>query len=75
MTVTVLYLELSGMGYQLPNYAGYSLIRTSSPSRKVTGYTSPIVSLRKKLDLYANIRPVQAVCMQACFEAVGPNDI
>ncbi|CAE6417454.1 unnamed protein product [Rhizoctonia solani] len=30
----------------------------SSPSRKVTGYSSPIVALRKKLDLYANIRPV-----------------
>ncbi|ETW84295.1 hypothetical protein HETIRDRAFT_311764 [Heterobasidion irregulare TC 32-1] len=33
----------------------------SSPSRKVSGYTSPIVALRKKLDLYANIRPVAAV--------------
>ncbi|EMD40477.1 hypothetical protein CERSUDRAFT_111074 [Gelatoporia subvermispora B] len=33
----------------------------SSPSRKVTGYSSPIVALRKELDLYANIRPVAAV--------------
>ncbi|CAE7228721.1 unnamed protein product, partial [Rhizoctonia solani] len=33
----------------------------SSPSRKVTGYSSPIVALRKKLDLYANIRPVSSV--------------
>ncbi|KAF8528879.1 mitochondrial NAD-homo-isocitrate dehydrogenase LysB [Hysterangium stoloniferum] len=33
----------------------------SSPSHKVTGYSSPIVALRKKLDLYANIRPVIAV--------------
>ncbi|KJA24538.1 hypothetical protein HYPSUDRAFT_85914 [Hypholoma sublateritium FD-334 SS-4] len=33
----------------------------SSPSRKVTGYSSPIVALRKKLDLYANIRPVVSV--------------
>ncbi|KAI6101564.1 mitochondrial NAD-homo-isocitrate dehydrogenase LysB [Pisolithus croceorrhizus] len=33
----------------------------SSPSRKVVGYSSPIVALRKKLDLYANIRPVTAV--------------
>ncbi|GBE79402.1 mitochondrial NAD-homo-isocitrate dehydrogenase LysB [Sparassis latifolia] len=33
----------------------------SSPSRKVSGYSSPIVALRKKLDLYANIRPVLAV--------------
>jgi len=30
----------------------------SSPSTKVAGYSSPIVALRKKLDLYANIRPV-----------------
>jgi len=33
----------------------------SSPSKKVTGYSSPIVALRKKLDLYANIRPVRSV--------------
>jgi len=33
----------------------------SSPSRKVIGYSSPIVALRKKLDLYANIRPVVSV--------------
>ncbi|KAJ3025080.1 UNVERIFIED_CONTAM: homoisocitrate dehydrogenase, partial [Siphonaria sp. JEL0065] len=30
----------------------------SSPSHKVEGYASPIVALRKKLDLYANVRPV-----------------
>ncbi|WFD07384.1 homoisocitrate dehydrogenase [Malassezia vespertilionis] len=30
----------------------------SSPSHKVEGYTSPIVRLRKELNLYANIRPV-----------------
>ncbi|KAJ6539091.1 mitochondrial NAD-homo-isocitrate dehydrogenase LysB [Mycena capillaripes] len=34
----------------------------SSPSRKVVGYSSPIVALRKELDLYANIRPVCSVC-------------
>ncbi|KAF9221936.1 mitochondrial NAD-homo-isocitrate dehydrogenase LysB [Gyrodon lividus] len=33
----------------------------SSPSRKVVGYSSPIVALRKKMDLYANIRPVSSV--------------
>ena len=33
----------------------------SSPSTKVAGYSSPIVALRKKLDLYANIRPVVSV--------------
>ncbi|KAJ5988686.1 hypothetical protein N7481_003896 [Penicillium waksmanii] len=31
----------------------------SSPSSKVAGYSSPIVALRKKLDLYANVRPVK----------------
>ena len=33
----------------------------SSPSHKVAGYSSPIVALRKHLDLYANIRPVASV--------------
>ncbi|KXN87913.1 Homoisocitrate dehydrogenase [Leucoagaricus sp. SymC.cos] len=33
----------------------------SSPSRKVVGYSSPIVALRKELDLYANIRPATSV--------------
>lgn len=30
----------------------------ASPSRPVAGYRSPIVALRRELDLYANIRPV-----------------
>ncbi|MEZ4833291.1 MAG: isocitrate/isopropylmalate family dehydrogenase, partial [Caldilineaceae bacterium] len=29
-----------------------------SPSHKVDGYSSPIVALRKSLDLYANLRPI-----------------
>ncbi|KAF4602328.1 homoisocitrate dehydrogenase [Pleurotus pulmonarius] len=33
----------------------------NSPSKKVVGYSSPIVALRKELDLYANIRPVISV--------------
>ncbi|KAI9708911.1 MAG: homoisocitrate dehydrogenase [Bogoriella megaspora] len=33
----------------------------SSPTTKVAGYSSPIVALRKKLDLYANVRPVKSV--------------
>ncbi|KAF9076451.1 mitochondrial NAD-homo-isocitrate dehydrogenase LysB [Rhodocollybia butyracea] len=33
----------------------------SSPSKKVVGYSSPIVALRKVLDLYANVRPVVSV--------------
>lgn len=32
-----------------------------SPSKAVKGYSSPIVALRKKLDLYANVRPVKGV--------------
>lgn len=31
----------------------------SSPTKKVPGYSSPIVALRKQLDLYANVRPVK----------------
>ncbi|KAH9893897.1 homoisocitrate dehydrogenase [Epithele typhae] len=42
----------------------------SSPSRRVTGYSSPIVALRKKLDLYANVRPVASV---AASPEVKPN--
>ncbi len=30
----------------------------SSPSQRVEGYSSPIIALRKALDLYANLRPV-----------------
>ncbi|KAL1879960.1 hypothetical protein VTK73DRAFT_6540 [Phialemonium thermophilum] len=33
----------------------------SSPTSPVKGYSSPIVALRKKLDLYANVRPVKTV--------------
>ena len=35
----------------------------SSPSHKVDGYCSPIVALRKHLDLYANVRPVSSVAI------------
>ena len=43
------------------------MLRNSSPSKKVVGYSSPIVALRKELDLYGNIRPVTSV-------AVNPGD-
>ncbi|CAG8526637.1 10739_t:CDS:2 [Paraglomus brasilianum] len=33
----------------------------SSPSHRVEGYSSPIVGMRKRLDLYANIRPAVSV--------------
>ncbi len=34
---------------------------TSSPMTRVEGYGSPILALRKALDLYANLRPVQSL--------------
>ncbi|KAG6040200.1 homoisocitrate dehydrogenase [Claviceps citrina] len=33
----------------------------SSPTHAVKGYSSPIVALRKRLDLYANVRPVKTI--------------
>ncbi len=33
----------------------------SSPSHRVPGYRSPIVEMRRRFDLYANLRPVRAV--------------
>lgn len=32
----------------------------SSPTHRVEGYSSPIVALRRELDLYANLRPAQS---------------
>nr|3TY3_A Chain A, Probable homoisocitrate dehydrogenase [Schizosaccharomyces pombe 972h-]3TY3_B Chain B, Probable homoisocitrate dehydrogenase [Schizosaccharomyces pombe 972h-]3TY4_A Chain A, Probable homoisocitrate dehydrogenase [Schizosaccharomyces pombe 972h-]3TY4_B Chain B, Probable homoisocitrate dehydrogenase [Schizosaccharomyces pombe 972h-] len=32
-----------------------------SPTHKVAGYSSPIVALRKKMGLYANVRPVKSL--------------
>lgn len=37
----------------------------SSPTTPRKGYSSPIVALRKKLDLYANVRPVKSVMTAA----------
>jgi len=34
---------------------------TSSPMTRLEGYRSPILALRKSLDLYANLRPVQSL--------------
>lgn len=34
---------------------------TSSPMTRVEGYRSPILALRKTLDLYANLRPVRSL--------------
>lgn len=45
----------------------------SSPSTKVAGYSSPIVALRKRLDLYANVRPVKTTPRSS--PAGGPIDL
>jgi homoisocitrate dehydrogenase len=46
----------------------------SSPSTKVAGYTSPIVALRKKLSLYANVRPCKTTASPA-FASPTPHPI
>ncbi|KAJ9602474.1 homoisocitrate dehydrogenase [Cladophialophora chaetospira] len=46
----------------------------SSPSTKVAGYTSPIVALRKKLSLYANVRPCKTTASPA-FKSPTPHRI
>lgn len=46
----------------------------SSPSTKVAGYTSPIVALRKKLGLFANVRPCKTTFSPA-FKSPTPHPI
>ena len=42
--------------------AGWALFgATSSPSTKVAGYSSPVLALRKRFDLYANLRPTLSI--------------
>lgn len=45
----------------------------SSPSHKVEGYSSPIVRLRKHLDLYANIRPIHSISKRLEITVVREN--
>ena len=42
----------------LEGCAGALFGAVSSPSRAVDGYRSPIVELRRRMDLYANVRPL-----------------
>lgn len=44
-----------------------TFVPSSSPSTPTKGYSSPIVGLRKRLDLYANVRPVKSVVPTAAF--------
>lgn len=42
----------------------------SSPSRKVPGYKSPIVAMRRELDLYANLRPALSAPIPSSREGI-----
>lgn len=44
-----------------------TFISSSSPTTATKGYSSPIVALRKRLDLYANVRPVKSVAPTPAF--------
>ena len=65
MSATVRFSAQLGASYNFYN-GGILIIDFSSPSKRVAGYSSPIVALRKELDLYANIRPVVSV-RNRCF--------
>ncbi len=49
----------------LAGCAGALFGAVSSPSHAVDGYRSPIVDLRRRLDLYANVRPLRAGAIDA----------
>jgi homoisocitrate dehydrogenase len=80
--VTELSLEQSGTRLLCPVsdslLPSLSLINVkipcSSPTTKVAGYTSPIVALRKRLSLYANVRPCKTVLSPA-FKSPTPHPI
>lgn len=49
----------------LEGCAGALFGAVSSPSHAVAGYRSPIVELRRRLDLYANVRPLSSGAVDA----------
>jgi len=49
----------------LEGCAGALFGAVSSPSHAVDGYRSPIVELRRRLDLYANVRPLRGGAIDA----------
>ena len=49
----------------LEGCAGALFGAVSSPSHAVEGYRSPIVELRRRLDLYANVRPLRGGAVDA----------
>ncbi len=44
----------------------------SSPSHRVPGYRSPIVEMRRRFDLYANLRPARSVPIVGCRGEAPP---
>ena len=42
----------------------------SSPSQRTPGYSSPILGMRKALDLYGNLRPAQSAPVDGCAPGV-----
>ena len=43
---------------------------TSSPSTKVEGYRSPVLTMRKHFDLYANVRPCRSLPVPGCPQGI-----
>lgn len=43
---------------------------TQSPMSKVEGYRSPVLTLRKLFDLYANIRPTRSLPIEGTYQGV-----
>ncbi len=42
----------------------------SSPSQRTPGYSSPILGMRKALDLYGNLRPAQSAPVDGCAPGI-----
>ncbi|MFN7209257.1 MAG: isocitrate/isopropylmalate dehydrogenase family protein [Aggregatilineales bacterium] len=43
---------------------------TQSPLSKVEGYRSPVLTLRKRFDLYANLRPTRSLPIEGTYQGV-----
>ena len=54
----------------LAGCAGALLGAVSSPSARVDGYRSPVVTLRRELDLYANLRPLMSAPVAGSVDGV-----
>ena len=59
--------EVNASHAELVMSASLTCSNASSPTTPTKGYSSPIVALRKRLDLYANVRPVKSVAPTPAF--------